>query len=318
MAFNGMAYQRGSILYRQGRYRMAAEEFLKELSAAPGNVTARSMLALSHVYDGKRPEALVEAQEAVAAGPENAFAHYALACVLVGKVPIKLSFGTRLKGATPAEEYQSRLKKAKTPAMEAVRLAPFNPDFLALMAAIELDQGKCTAALEWADRGLQASPDHIRCTNLRARVLTKMGRLEEATQTAAGALAIDPEHAPSHTTQGWAMLHSGEPEKALEHFTEAMRLNPEDAYTKRGFSKARLANKWLVRPIARIAPWAVSGRGLRILVLVMLIGTAVVIGIAIPKSGSSGTSDNSGGANWFGILPAVVIGVTAWSRRRNK
>ncbi len=322
----GAAYDKGLILYRQGRHRMAADEFRKELSERPGNVGAQSMLALALVYDGKRTEALAEARAAVAAGPQRAFAHYALASVIIGKWPIKSTFASRLFSVRNlAEEYKSRLSKARAPAMEAVRLAPMQADYLALMSAIELDQGHHQIALTWADRGLESSPDHLQCTNLRARALTKLGRNEEAKQTAAGALQINPEHATSHATRGWAMLHNGEPENALEHFTEAMRLNPEDRFTRRGYQRAKWANMPVLRPIARIAPWAFSRRAVTIMILAAIFSIGVGLALIISPNRGGGNSHSDSSTNdtplnfpsWIVLIPATVFGVRAMARRRD-
>jgi len=80
----GYAYQRGMLLYNQKRYAMAADEFRKELAQNPNSALSMAMLALSLVYDRKPNEALTSAQAAIAADPERAFVHYALASVVIG------------------------------------------------------------------------------------------------------------------------------------------------------------------------------------------------------------------------------------------
>jgi tetratricopeptide (TPR) repeat protein len=237
----GVAYQRGMLLYHQHRYTLVADEFRKELSQAPNSALAMSMLALSLKQDGKMEEAIQQAQAAIAADPERAFCHYALACILVGRAP---RFGRmrsfRLFGRIAGiSKYRRGLRKAKLPALEAIRLDPVNPEYSALMSAIELDLRQFRKALVWADKGLAASATHVRCANLRARALLKLDRIEDARQTVEGALALDPESALTHATSGWTHLKSGEPEKAIEHFTQSARLDPNDVNVHRGLSLAR-------------------------------------------------------------------------------
>src|SRR5437879_1644509 len=125
-----IAYQRGLVLYHQKRYALAGEEFRKELAANPQNAWAMAMLGLSLTYDGKGVEGIEQTKHAVAAEPECGFVYYARACALLGPprgVPI---------GKWRA--YRRRVREARVPAMEALRLEPRNPDFLALLGAIAL------------------------------------------------------------------------------------------------------------------------------------------------------------------------------------
>lgn len=244
----GVAYQRGTLLYDRRRYAPAADEFRKELAENPGNAMALAMLALALTYDGRPAEGFARAQEAVAADPDRAFVHYALSCVIVGQGRNRKSESKPRPIRKDAEESELRLKQARMSAQEAVRLEPENPDFLALMAAIELDLKHDRTALQWADRGLMARPDHVRCANLRAKALARLGRVVEARQTIDRALAVNPEHAATHATSGWTRLRAGDTKQAIEHFTESVRLNPTDANALRGLQLSRK----LRNPLRRI------------------------------------------------------------------
>jgi tetratricopeptide (TPR) repeat protein len=253
----GIAYERGNLLYRQKRYAMAADEFRKELTADPASASAMSMLGLSLVFDGKQEQGLEQARAAVTTDPNRAFCHYALACATVGMAPkfSQLAFIGVLGLLTPARwalfGYRRRVKKAKAPAMEAIRLSPENPDFVALMSGLELDLDRPKAALRWAEQGLAARADHVRCANLRAKALSRLGRHAEAKETVKAALALNPDSAQSHATSGWTLLQANEPEKAQEHFEQSVRLNPTDERAIYGLKRSNSALRWFMTPIGR-------------------------------------------------------------------
>jgi tetratricopeptide (TPR) repeat protein len=224
---------------------MAADEFRKELAQIPGSALAMSMLALALNYDRKPKEALAQAEAAIAADPERAFAHYALACVTIGPSTrfqkVKSFHLDWSAGRALAQRW--RLRKAIRPLMEAIRLDPRNPDFLALMSAIKLDQVQPRQSLEWADKALACRPDHQYAMNVRARALAKLGRAYDAKQTIQSALALNPESAAAHAHGGWTHLQVGDPKKAVEHFQQSVRLDPNNAAAHRGLQMARLSSR---------------------------------------------------------------------------
>jgi tetratricopeptide (TPR) repeat protein len=235
-----IAYQRGMVLYHQKRYALAAEEFRKELAANPQNARAMAMLGLSLTYDGKVKEGIAQTKLAVAADPTCGFVYYAWACALIGPprhVPTTGGvFG--LGGSLGA--YRRRVKTARAPAMEAVRYEPRNPDFLSLLAAIALDLQKPKEALRWVELGLAARADHVRCANIRARALGKLGRIEEARLVLENTLSLEPENAATHSTGGWANLQAGDPRRAVEFFRESVRLDPTNSKAIEGLAEARV------------------------------------------------------------------------------
>jgi tetratricopeptide (TPR) repeat protein len=239
----GAAYQRGTLLFNQKRYAMAADEFRKELAQSPNDAGAMAMLALSVCYDGKLREALAQAKAAVAADPNRAFVHYALACVMIGP-PTRWtgkSFFRRFRLPSRILPYRWQVRRARGPAMEAVRLDPYNAGFLGLMSAIALDLGQPMESLEWAEKGLAVCADHVRCTSMRARALARLGRAVDARATIQGALALDPDSASTHCEGGWTHLAVGDPDRAIKHFAESVRLNPNDASAHHGVDAARRA-----------------------------------------------------------------------------
>lgn len=228
----GNAYQRGLVLYRTKRYAMAADEFRKELSDKPNDPLSLAMLGLSLSFDGRRKEGLEATRQAVANGPDTAYCHYAYA-VNITREPRARWFGKF--------RHRAALKHAIPHAMEAIRLDQDNADFLSLMAAIYLDLSHKRQALQWADKALEADPNHVRASTHRARALMALGRRQTAATTLDNALRVDPENASVHAVAGWNSLGSGQQKKALLHFQESVRLDPTSQYSREGLSAAKRA-----------------------------------------------------------------------------
>lgn len=222
------------VLYHQKRYAQAADEFRKELAQVPNSSLAMAMLSLSLHLDRKRDEAIEVANAAIAADPNRALAHYALACAIIG--PSRAWKKINLVWRTV---YRSRLKKAIPCTMEAIRLNSHNADHLSMMAGIKYDMHRPREALEWTEKALAVDPNHIQSLNLRARSLARLGRSIEARQASQAALALNPESATTHAHGGWMHLQSGDPKKAVEHFQESVRLDPNNPATHRGLEAAR-------------------------------------------------------------------------------
>ena len=228
------AFQRGILLYRQGRYDLADREFRTDLAADPGNPVSHAFLALCLAERGEPAGALAEADEAVGADPGLAFAHY-----VRGRVLSKAD----------------RDAEAEASVNEAIRIDPDDADFLALLANIKFARKRWAEALEAADRGLAADPENAGCLNLRAMALVQLGRKDEAAKTLGAALADDPENALTHANQGWALLHRGDHAQALVHFREALRLDPDLEWARAGIVEALKARHWLYRRMLAFFLW---------------------------------------------------------------
>jgi tetratricopeptide (TPR) repeat protein len=145
----GKAYDRGLILYRQGRWAMALGEFRAELSADPGSVIGDAMLGMSHLQLKQYDAAEAEICEAARLGPDVGYTHFALA------------YRTLREHATWRVRSERR-DLAREHLGQAIALEPFNLEHLALLAKVEADALQWPACLEAAERGLQALPGHER------------------------------------------------------------------------------------------------------------------------------------------------------------
>jgi tetratricopeptide (TPR) repeat protein len=218
-------FQRGSLLYHQGRYAEAIGELQLQLAAGE-NFLTHSLLALCFAQQEKFSEATEHAHRAISLAPDQSFGHYALAQVLL---------------------FRNRFDEAQAAIEEALRLEPFDADYFAVLGSLHLRQNRWREALAAADQGLAIEPEHGLLTNLRAQALVKLGDRAAAAATIDQALARRPDDPYTHANQGWTLLHEGQPYKALEHFREALRLNPELEWARQGIVESLKARNFLYR-----------------------------------------------------------------------
>ncbi len=222
---NDAHFQRGSLLYHQGRYTDAIGELQLQLAAGE-NFLTHSLLALCYAQNERFTEASEHAQRAIHLAPDESFGFYALAQVLL---------------------HRNRFDEARPAIEEAIRLDPYEADYFAVLGGIELKQSRWKAALEAANQGLAIEPEHQVLINLRAQSLVKLGDRAGAAATIGQALARRPDDPYTHANQGWTLLHEGQPYKALEHFREALRLNPELQWAQIGIVEALKARNPIYR-----------------------------------------------------------------------
>jgi tetratricopeptide (TPR) repeat protein len=228
------AFDRGVILFQQGRHDLASQEFRRGLSEDPDYPLGHAFLALCLAECKQKDEALREADEAVRLAPSLALSHYARSRVLLEL---------------------DRLREASLAIKEAISLDPDDADYRGLLASIEMARHRWAEALEVAESGLAIDPENTACVNLRAMALTQLGRKAEAAATLGSALADDPENAVTHANQGWAYLHQSDPKRAIEHFREALRLDPELEWARVGMIEALKAKHLIYRVMLRFFLW---------------------------------------------------------------
>lgn len=219
---------RANMLIEQGRFDLAEAELRQALGVDPDNGRSHALLALCLLERERYEEATREAEAAVRLEPDAGFSHYVHAVVL---------------------DQRNHLRESRGAIMEAIRLEPWHAGFFSLLGSLELQEKRWQQALDAANRGLQADPEHPGCNNVRARALVQLGRRGEAGATLEAALARNPEDAFSHANMGWTLLEKGERKKALEHFREALRLDPTLDYARAGIVEALKAGNpiyWLL------------------------------------------------------------------------
>jgi tetratricopeptide (TPR) repeat protein len=219
-------FQRGSLLYEQGRFVEAAAELRMQLGQNAEDPLAHALLALALAQSDQNEEATEHAQRAIHLDPEQAFGHFALAQVMLQR---------------------NRYAEAQAAISEAIRFNPYDADYFAILASLQMRKSKWREALAAANQGLEIEPEHQLCTNLRAQALVNLGDKAAAAATLGEALARRPDDAYTHANQGWSLLHRGDPHKALEHFREALRLDPEMDWARAGIVESLKARNFVYR-----------------------------------------------------------------------
>lgn len=227
-------YQRGSLLYQQGRLELAADELRLALAESADDAHAHALLAQCLSGLGRHAEAEAEAGTAIRLGPDSAYSHYAMALVL---------------------SHRNDPLRALAAIREAVRLAPKDPDYLAMQAAFLLELHRPEEALRLAEEALAEDPAHVAGNNLRAMALVRLGRRAEAGATLDASLSREPDNAWTHANRGWGFLHEGNPKQALPHFQEALRLDPDSEWAKAGIVEAIKARNPVYALVLRYILW---------------------------------------------------------------
>jgi len=227
-------FQRGLLLFQQGRSRDAVGELQLALGQNADDPTTHGILALCLEDLEQYAEATEHAQRAIHLAPDEGFGHYTLARVMFGR---------------------HRYAEAQAAIDEAIRLDPYNPGYFGLLAELHLGQHRWREALEAANQGLEIDPEHQLCTNLRVQALIKLGDRAAAAETMGEALARRPDDALTHANQGWALLHQGNPQQAAVHFREALRLQPDFEWARAGIVEALKARNFVYRWLLAYFLW---------------------------------------------------------------
>lgn len=218
--------ERGLLLMQQGRLELAEGAFRQALAEDPNDSRAHAFLAICLAHRKELKAATTEAAESIRLAPADSLGHSVLAHILAER---------------------NRHAEAESAIREAIRLNPYDADHHGTLAGIKLERRDWPAALDAAEHGLSIDPSHVRCTNLRAMALVKLGRRAEAGATIDTALAHDPDNAVTHANQGWTLLHAGQHRKALDHFREALRLEPGMEWAQLGIVEALKARNPIYR-----------------------------------------------------------------------
>jgi tetratricopeptide (TPR) repeat protein len=254
-------FQRGSLLYEQGRYADAIGELRQQLVQASEDFLTHGLLSLCLAEVEKYDEATTHAQQSIALAPDRPFGYYALAQVML---------------------HRNRYPEAEAAIREAIAVNPYDADYYAILASLHLRAGRRHEALETANQGLAIEPEHRLCTNLRAQSLINLGDRAGAAATMGEALARRPDDPYTHANQGWALLHQGKPHQALDHFREALRLDPELEFARAGIVEALKARNIVYRAMLAYFLWMsrLDGRVRIGLIVGAFVANRVVAGVA--------------------------------------
>jgi len=150
---------------------------------------------------------------------------------------------------------QGRTDVAAGIAAEVLEVAPDCLDALEIRALCEIDRGDDAAAEATLRKAIAIAPSRRWPYGDLARVLLKLGRVEEAEQVARTALAADADNADAQALLGSMLNDRGAPFEAADHFRQAIALagpHPQ-LLTKLGLSLVRQGRLDEARPVLESA-----------------------------------------------------------------
>jgi Tfp pilus assembly protein PilF len=119
---------------------------------------------------------------------------------------------------------QGQTDTAARIAAEILRVSPSSLDALEIKALCEAEQGDDAAAEATLRKAIDLAPSRRWHYGDLARLLLRLGRIDEAEQVARGALASDANNADAHAILGSLMNDRGAPFEAAKHFRRAIAL----------------------------------------------------------------------------------------------
>jgi Flp pilus assembly protein TadD len=212
---------------------LAADHFLQALLPKPRDTTRRRVVsgllvvATATLLTARTIRRSADFRSTVgfwtailAARPENARAHLALAGILL-----------KSDRTTEALEHYEA----------AVRLREDEPQARYELGVTLARLGRKDEAVEQYREALRLKPEYAEAHNDLAVVLAARGEAEEAIEHYQAALRVDPVHATTHFNLGVVLLRFGRADEAIAHLKTALELVPGDPATLRALEMARRA-----------------------------------------------------------------------------
>lgn len=227
-------FHKARLLVEHRRYPEAVESLQAAIAENPEFAPAYALMAFCHSNLGNHSAALHAAQTAIRLEPDNDYHLYTLGIVQHG---------------------QKNYDEATRAVQAAIRMEPTEPSYYALLSSIYVDTEAWQNALQAANEGLRLDPENVRCANLRAVALVKLGRRVDAEQTIDIALSQQPDNPMTHANKGWTSLHQNNPKEAMHHFGEALRLDPNMRWAQAGIVEAMKARNPIYRVMLAYFLW---------------------------------------------------------------
>ena len=197
------------------RWRDSVTLFERTLSVTSNNMLIQNQLGTVLNRQGKHAEAIAHFAEALRIKPDyfHALANMGLALRQQGKGAEAVGFYKR-----------------------ALRVRPDSAKAHWQLGLLLADQRRNDEALQ---EFLKADPKDFDTRVRLGEMLTRQGKLAEATSQLNEALRLKPDSAEVHNNLGLVLLMAGQPEKSLPHFSAALRLKPDLAIAQDNLTRAQ-------------------------------------------------------------------------------
>lgn len=220
----------------------AKASFLEALEKNPELGPAHSALAGVYIQEQNYDAALASAERLLALEPENprgfrlryeVYKATGRAAEAKAALAQLSSLGGGETGALIYNEGVAALQAgdvagARARFEEAIAAQPDLAPAIAILGAMDMDDGAFDAALAKADRALASAPDNRRALQIRFDALKALGREEEAASAFQALAAADPSATfESLYTQAIEAFNAGDASKAREMFEQALIVQPD-------------------------------------------------------------------------------------------
>lgn len=239
----GVRLARGGVALSQGRPELAIEEYRQAVAADPGNVAARTNLALLLGRAGRAAEAREHLEEALRVAPTDSTALLTLGALALSEADpgaAKQAFervlenqpdhAGALRGHADASLALGDREAALQDLRRLVELAPDDGPGR-LMLGTTLQEGGDLAAAERefeATLALDLAPQEAAAAHLSlANLSAASGTLEAALEHYEAALAIDPGLTPAIYNRAGALSRLGRYAEAAAEYRRLLELEPE-------------------------------------------------------------------------------------------
>jgi len=207
----------GKAYSQQGRMKDAVEMFKKAIELAPGGQTARGSRVLGKAYadlgrvyleQGDLRKAMDVLKSAEKNNPNDVKTiHY------MGLLFLE----------------QKKFDKASYYLTRALKMQPHSSEIMRDLANLYSMREEWTLALSMARKAIMYAPAYIEGYEILSRILTKMGRYNEAQSALDDAVRCCPSDADyAYWLKGGVSAEQNEWEKAAEYYREAIMLNDND------------------------------------------------------------------------------------------
>jgi protein O-GlcNAc transferase len=192
----------GSYLFRTGKLTEARNHFTKVIGDSQLESQAYSNLAAVAIIEGNNDQAKIYLTKSLHANPDNSHA-----------LELKLKLlGNQLSHADVHEKLLSEYQKT-------------NPSLLLTLLSHQLDgAGNAAVALECLEKAIEADPNNVVAQHGRAKILSRIGRSDEAIEQLLVSLAIKPNNVDLMLTMGYCLQQINEIDSAAYFYEQILEI----------------------------------------------------------------------------------------------
>lgn len=239
-------------LMQTGKYKEAESKYTALLQKNPGNLTVRSMLALSQAELFKLDAAEENARKVLSRNFNNAVAHMALGVSYRNRTASQdmtyklqrdhyltesakeLEKAVSLDPDSPeglnqlgvTYRFQGRMKEAESAFTQAVSIDPDFSEALLNRGIVHLEKGDIAGAKRFYSQAVQRNSKNYMAHFRIGEALIKEGELHKAIRSLNTALSLDPGNASVLSKMAEAYDMQGNAAAAVTHYRKAIQANP--------------------------------------------------------------------------------------------